>query len=72
MELRAADSAGLLHRVTTALEACGAEIFRARVATLGADVVDAFYLGGDFRDSRRRDSVTACVLAAASARSASA
>jgi [protein-PII] uridylyltransferase len=72
MELRAADSGGLLHRVTAALESCGAEIYRARVATLGADVVDAFYLGGDFDDAQRRDDVTRCVVAAASAGGASA
>jgi len=46
LELRAADSLGLLHRVTAALEHCGADVRSARVATLGGDVVDTFYLGG--------------------------
>ncbi|MGB9376964.1 MAG: [protein-PII] uridylyltransferase, partial [Mycobacteriales bacterium] len=47
LELRAADSVGLLHRVTAALEHCCAEIRSALVATIGGDVVDAFYLGGE-------------------------
>lgn len=61
LELRAADSLGLLHRVTAALERCGADIRLARVATLGGDVVDAFYLGQDVN----RDKAQAEVLAAA-------
>jgi [protein-PII] uridylyltransferase len=61
LELRAADSLGLLHRVTAALERCGAEVRSARVATLGGDVVDAFYLGG----AVDRDDVEQAVLAAA-------
>ena len=50
LELRAADSAGLLYRVTTALDEAGAQVRAARISTLGADVVDAFYLVGDWSD----------------------
>jgi [protein-PII] uridylyltransferase len=46
LELRAADSAGLLHPVTAALERCGLDVRAARVSTLGGAVVDAFYLVG--------------------------
>ncbi len=61
LELRAADSLGLLHQVTAALEHCGADIRSALVATMGGDVVDAFYLGGDID----RAKVEQVVLAAA-------
>ncbi len=61
LELRAADSLGLLYRVTAALERCGADVRSARVATLGGDVVDAFYLGGEID----RDKIQQEVLAAA-------
>lgn len=47
IEVRAADSAGLLHRLLRAVEAGGATIRAAKVATLGQDVVDVFYLVGD-------------------------
>ena len=50
LELRAADSPGLLYRVTTALDECGAEVRAARISTLGGDVVDAFYLVGGYSD----------------------
>ncbi len=66
LELRAADSLGLLHRVTAALERCGADVWSARVATLGGDVVDAFYLGGSRAgDTLDRDKIEREVLAAA-------
>jgi [protein-PII] uridylyltransferase len=65
LELRASDSSGLLYRVTSALEAAGADVRAARVATLGGDVVDAFYLAGDWSDPERRDRTGAAVLAAA-------
>jgi [protein-PII] uridylyltransferase len=67
LELRSADAPGLLHRVTAALEGAGAHVYRARVSTMGADVVDAFYLRGVDRPDKR----TACeeaVLAAATPR----
>ncbi|MDY7088881.1 MAG: [protein-PII] uridylyltransferase [Actinomycetota bacterium] len=64
MELRAADSPGLLYRVATALDEAGAEVRAARISTLGGDVVDAFYLVGSWNDVAERDRVTAAVLAA--------
>ncbi|MEU4561372.1 [protein-PII] uridylyltransferase [Actinoplanes sp. NPDC023936] len=64
LELRAADSPGLLYRVTTALDEAGAEIRAARISTLGGDVVDAFYLVGTWADTAERDRVEAAVLSA--------
>lgn len=64
LELRAADSAGLLYRVATALDTAGAEVRAARISTLGGDVVDAFYLVGSWADDDERDRVEAAVLAA--------
>jgi [protein-PII] uridylyltransferase len=64
LELRAADSPGLLYRVTRALERVGADVRLARVATLGGDVVDAFYLTGSWPAGEQRTQVTAAVLAA--------
>jgi [protein-PII] uridylyltransferase len=63
--LRAADAAGLLYRVTSALDEAGAQVRAARISTLGADVVDAFYLVGPWSDEAERDRVGAAVLAAA-------
>jgi [protein-PII] uridylyltransferase len=63
LELRAADSAGLLYRVATALDEAGAELRAARISTLGGDVVDAFYLVGAWADAAERDRVEAAVLA---------
>lgn len=59
LELRAADSLGLLHRVTAALERCGADIRSALVATMGGDVVDSFYLGGDLDRAKVEQEVLA-------------
>jgi [protein-PII] uridylyltransferase len=44
LELRAADRIGLLYRVATALEDCGADVRWARVATPGATAVSSFCL----------------------------
>ena len=44
LEVRAHDEPGLLQRIATALAAAGAYITAARVATLGSEVVDVFYL----------------------------
>lgn len=46
LEVRAHDAPGLLHRVGQALAAAGASITAAKVATLGSEVVDVFYLVG--------------------------
>ncbi len=67
LELRAADSSGLLYRVATALDEAGAEVRAARISTLGGDVVDAFYLVGSWADEEARRRVEAGVLVAAGA-----
>ncbi|MFV2100399.1 [protein-PII] uridylyltransferase [Micromonospora sp. LOL_024] len=64
LELRAADAAGLLYRVTSALDAAGAQVRAARIATLGGDVVDAFYLVGAWPSDPERARLEAAVLAA--------
>jgi [protein-PII] uridylyltransferase len=64
LELRAADAAGLLYRVTSALDAAGAQVRAARIATLGGDVVDAFYLVGGWPPEEERARLEAAVLAA--------
>lgn len=65
LELRAADAVGLLYRVSGALDEAGAQLRAARISTLGADVVDAFYLVGGWPDAGTRDRIAAAVLAAA-------
>jgi [protein-PII] uridylyltransferase len=64
LELRAADAAGLLYRVTAALDEAGVQVRAARISTLGGDVVDAFYLVGTGSDDAERDRVQTAVLAA--------
>jgi [protein-PII] uridylyltransferase len=44
LEVRAHDEAGLLHRITAAVSAAGAAIQGAKVATLGSEAVDVFFL----------------------------
>jgi [protein-PII] uridylyltransferase len=44
LEVRTRDAIGLLHRLTAALETAGTDIRSARISSLGARVVDAFYL----------------------------
>jgi [protein-PII] uridylyltransferase len=44
VELRGTDRIGLLHHVAAALEGCDVDLRWARVATLGASVVDSFGL----------------------------
>jgi [protein-PII] uridylyltransferase len=65
LELRAADAAGLLYRVAAALDRQGANVRAARISTLGADVVDAFYLEGSWPGDEERAAVESAVLAAA-------
>ena len=65
LELRAADDIGLLYRVAHALELAGANVRSARISTLGSDVVDAFYLLGDWSSAAARSTVESAVLAAA-------
>lgn len=46
IEVRAQDAHGLLHRIGRALEAAGVTVRSAHISTLGANVVDAFYVTG--------------------------
>ncbi len=64
VEVRAPDSAGLLYRIARALDEVGAEVRAARISTLGADVVDAFYLVGSWTDPTVRAEVSDAVLTA--------
>jgi len=68
VEVRCADGPAVLYRITRALDACGARVRSARIATYGAEVVDAFYvLGADGRhldDPRQRATLVAEVLEA--------
>jgi [protein-PII] uridylyltransferase len=67
VEVRAADVRGALHRICAALDSSGLAVRSAHISTLGADVVDAFYVvgpdGGPLRDRSLRDQVQAAVLA---------
>ena len=67
VEVRAADALGVLHRITGALAAAGLDVRTAHISTLGADVVDAFYVvgpgGGKLTDPVLRDLVQDRVLA---------
>ena len=58
-------TSGLLYRVAHALELAGANVRSARISTLGSDVVDAFYLVGDWSSAAARSTVESAVLAAA-------
>ncbi len=67
VEVFTADQIGLLHRVTKALFDCGLDVVSARVATLGAEVVDAFYVqagGGKVHEAASRARVIDAVRAA--------
>jgi [protein-PII] uridylyltransferase len=71
VEVRAADRAGLLHRLTAALAETGLDISSATVETLGADAVDAFYVcdsTGTPLDGGQRTRAERALLAAASGR----
>ncbi|WP_018220730.1 [protein-PII] uridylyltransferase [Salinispora pacifica] len=65
LELRAADAAGLLYRVSAALDEVGVQLRAARISTLGAAAVDAFYLVGVGPDAETQAQISAAVLAAA-------
>ncbi len=68
VEVRCADGPAVLYRITRALDACGVQVRSARIATFGAEVVDAFYVVGPdgrlLRDSKRRAALVAEVLGA--------
>jgi len=68
LEVRAPDRAGVLFRIVRALAEIGVDVRTAIVATIGLDVVDAFYIqepdGGEVvGDARRREVVDAVVAA---------
>jgi [protein-PII] uridylyltransferase len=67
VEVRTHDSEGLLHRLTTVLAEHELDVRSARIQTLGAEVVDAFYVVGvDGRtvdDPERRARIEAALLA---------
>jgi [protein-PII] uridylyltransferase len=68
VEVRAHDAPGLLWRVGRALGECGLNVRAARVETLGAEVVDVFYVtdedGAPLTDHDRRRATVQSVLAA--------
>jgi len=68
VEVRAHDAPGLLWRVGRALGECGLNVRAARVETLGAEVVDVFYVteedGAPLTDRDRRRATVGSVLAA--------
>jgi [protein-PII] uridylyltransferase len=68
VEVRAHDSIGLLHRLARALADAGLDVRSARLSTLGAEVVDAFYVvdaDGRPLDPAARAAVEARLLTAA-------
>lgn len=68
VEVRAHDAIGLLYRLTRALADAGLDVRSARVDTLGAEVVDAFYVveadGGVVPEGPRRAEIERALLAA--------
>jgi [protein-PII] uridylyltransferase len=68
VEVRAHDAPGLLWRVGRALGDCGLDVRAARVETLGAEVVDVFYVTGPdgkplLDADMRRDTISAVLTA---------
>ena len=68
VEVRAHDAIGLLHRLTRALADTGLDVRSAKMSTLGAEVVDAFYVvdgdGAPVGDDVRRKEIEAALLTA--------
>ena len=68
VEVRAHDAPGLLWRIGQALGECGLDLRAARVETLGAEAVDAFYVvdaaGEPVKDAGTRGKIAAEVLGA--------
>jgi len=71
VEVRAHDAIGLLHRLTRALAEAELDVRSARVSTLGAEVVDAFYVldsdGTRVDDPARRAQIEKLLLTACGA-----
>jgi [protein-PII] uridylyltransferase len=68
VEVRAHDSVGLLYRLTHALAELGLDVRSARMSTLGAEVVDAFYVvdanGRTIDGASRRAAIEDALLSA--------
>jgi [protein-PII] uridylyltransferase len=67
VEVRAADRAGLLYRLSAAITEQGLDVTAARIETLGADAVDCFYLSnpsGAPVDQEQRRRVDAALVTA--------
>jgi [protein-PII] uridylyltransferase len=71
VEVRAHDALGLLYRIGRALDACRLDVRTARVSTLGAEAVDAFYVvnadGQKISDLAERGRIEAAILEAITA-----
>jgi [protein-PII] uridylyltransferase len=67
VEVRAHDIVGLLYRLTRVLADAGLDVQQARIQTLGAEVVDAFYVvdrdGGTVTDPAVRAELETALLA---------
>jgi [protein-PII] uridylyltransferase len=73
VEVRAADRAGLLHRLAAAFADAGLDVTSARIETLGADAVDSFYVvdpTGTAIDAAQRQRVEDALRVAAAGGSA--
>jgi [protein-PII] uridylyltransferase len=68
VEVRAHDGIGLLYRLTRAISDAGLTLLSARIQTLGAEVVDAFYVvepdGSQVTSQARRETFEQSLLAA--------
>jgi [protein-PII] uridylyltransferase len=67
IEVRAADRAGLLYRLTAAISGEGLDVTSARIETLGGDAVDSFYVhnpSGSPVDAEQRARVDEALVAA--------
>jgi [protein-PII] uridylyltransferase len=67
VEVRAADQAGLLYRLTAAIAEEGLDVTSARIETLGGDAVDCFYVcnpSGSPVDADQRQRVEAVLVTA--------
>jgi [protein-PII] uridylyltransferase len=68
VEVRAPDGVGVLYAIATALTDAGLDVATAIIASIGADVVDAFYVrerdGSAVLSSERRTEIASAVLTA--------
>jgi [protein-PII] uridylyltransferase len=68
VEVRAPDGVGVLYAIANALTAAELDVVTAIIASIGADVVDAFYVresdGGEVVSPQRRAEIVSAVLTA--------